>query len=153
MTGTIKAEYGRINVWHVVATIVGMLIATATNAYLFGGTIAEIRSSISAVSSDVNDLQDRGKEADARFKLLFDKTPQFDVIAQQILRLTEISGELRKANDATNDRLDRQQTVQADKLDKLIDAVADLRGDMKSVKSQLGDNSVRPRVPTTLRIR
>jgi septal ring factor EnvC (AmiA/AmiB activator) len=154
----IKAEWQRVNLWSVGAVFLGALMATAGNAYWFGGTIENIKGSIAATQSDVADLQaaqaKRGEQADAAFQRINDKLPQFEVVNQQILRLAEQTAENRKMTEALNDRLERQQTQQADKLDKLIDAVADLRGDMKSVQSQLADpNRVNRTQSPVLRLR
>lgn len=148
----IKAEWQRVNFWHVLAVFAGAIAATAGNAYLFGGTVAEIKASIASTQSDITALQKaqenevaarikRSEQTDQDFQKINDKLPQFEVVNQQILRLAEQTAENRKMIEATNDRLDRRDQVQSDKLDKLIDAVADLRGDMKTVQSQLSDGS------------
>lgn len=163
----IKAEYGRVNLWHVLAAFAGALITVGANAYFVGGQVAEVKASIAAAQSDISDLQksqadevaariERSKQTDQDFQKINDKLPQFEVVNQQILRLAEQTAENRKMIEATNDRLDRRDQVQSDKLDKLIDAVADLRGDMKTVQSQLSDpNRInnRSRVPTDFRMR
>lgn len=146
----IKAEWQRVNLWHILAVVAAGFGTVAVNSYLFGGSVTEIRRDIKALQDDTASLRvmqdreqtarlERGKQTDANFKSLNDQLPRFDLMQQQITRLNEIAGDLRKGLDATNDRQERQQTLQADKLDKIIDAVADLRGDMKTVQSQLSD--------------
>ena len=111
---------------------------------------AQIASLAKAVDDETAARYKRMEKTDANFQRLNDKMPQFDIMAQQILRLTELTAENRQQTEKTQQQFERYVATQSDKLDKLIDAVADLRGDMKAVQSQLSD---RTRVPSALRMR
>lgn len=82
---------------------------------------------------------ERAKQSEANFQSINARLPQFDIIAQQMLRLTELTTANAKQADAINERFNRYVEGQNGKLDIITDKLANLSSDNKVVQSQLND--------------
>lgn len=142
---------GRIE-WNLntLVTISGILVLFIGNAFAMGviyNTMQNNDASNAAAISDAKDAVDserqarkeRGALTDAKFKAIEDKLPQFELINQQILRLTEIQGQTMQSIVEANKRMDRMTESTAGKLDTIIARQSDQSADIKVIQSQLAD--------------
>lgn len=132
-------EKARINVWNAG----GFAIGIAVTAFGWGITYNSMTSQIEALKNqaarDAQLVKEQSVRTDNRIAAVENKIPQFDVIAMQIQRLTELTAQNQKAIEATNERMNRFVESQGDKLDNIVDRLSDLSSDVKVVQSQLAD--------------
>lgn len=119
------------------------VIPLAINVFFLGVLWANLNNVISDLSNRLNNeiaLSDaRSKQTDTNFRAINDRLPQFDIIAQQMLRLTELTTANAKQSDAISERFNRYVEGQNGKLDIITDKLANLSSDNKVVQSQLSD--------------
>lgn len=153
----IEFERTRVNLWHIGAIIASVAI----NSFGLGAMYFSMRNSDTENAKAIQDLRlqternvqdvkeaqereitariERGKLTDANFKTVFDKMPQFDLINQQILRLTELTAQNTQAIAETNKRIERTTDATANKLDTIISRQAEQSSDIKVIQSQLAE--------------
>lgn len=135
----VTLEKARLNVWN----LGGFVIGIAVTAFGWGITYNSMSTAIDALKSqaarDAAISKDQSARTDARISSVEQKIPQFDVIALQIQRLTELSAQNAKAIEATNERLTRVVESQAGKLDAIMSNISTLTTEIRVVQSQLKD--------------
>lgn len=140
--------------FNTIVTVVGLIVS-------FGGSMSALGIAYNSITSKQDIMQTqiseekivrekRGVQTDARFTAIEQKIPQFEVIALQIQRLTELAGQNAKAIEATNDRIQRVVDSQTGKLDAIITSVSTLTTEVRVIQSQIKnqDRSERTRFPT-----
>ncbi|AHJ10693.1 hypothetical protein P106B_10 [Rhizobium phage vB_RglS_P106B] len=144
----LQLEVTRLNLWTVGGIIIVGFCTVGANAYFLGSKISNANRDIMDLQKGVQDVRqmyemertarvERGKVTDANFKVVFDKMPQFDLLAQQILRLTELTAENSKAIEETNRRMELNVERTQTKLDTIISRQAEQSSDIKVIQSQL----------------
>lgn len=157
--------------FNTVVMIGGLVASLAVNAFLGGVAWTNLNNSIEGLKSSVADTNkrvdnvseaqeretqariERGKQTDAKFQAINDKLPQFDIIAQQILRLTEIVGAQAKSVDVQAERFERFNNLYGDKLDAITQKLADVQTDVKVVQSQLQNRPQRTQFVPDVRMK
>lgn len=135
----VEFETTRVNLWHIgaIATalvvnafgLAGVYFTLTNNDVQSGAQIAELKQTVTQLAV----------RTDTRIAAVENKIPQFEVIALQIQRLTEISAQNTKSIEATNDRLTAIVENQSDKLDNIVQRISELTTEVKVIQSQISD--------------
>lgn len=147
----ITIEKARLNIWNIGTAFFGIAVTAFGWGMTWNSMSAQIEALKNQAARDAQITKEQGVRTDNRIQAVEIKIPQFEVIALQIQRLTEISAQNEKAIDAANKRMDRIVESQSGKLDKIITSVSDLTTEVRVIQSQIKeqDKAQRTRFPVT----
>ena len=130
-------EKARLNIWN----LGGFVLGIAVTAFGWGITYNTMDTAIdnlkTQLTTETQSRKDRNSATDIRLERIEDKIPQFDMIALQIQRLTEMTASNTKAIEATNERMTRVVESQAGKFDAIIGKLGELTTEIRVVQAQL----------------